>query len=268
MPDFKGYISDLGGPSANMYKMQGVDLEMCKKCKRASCLHPNICKNLDTNPKPLTEIYMHANKHPKIKKAFVGSGIRYDLFMHKLNYPTFYQYVDELVKNHVSGRLKVAPEHTSGDVLKIMRKPDFSMFKEFKKIFDRINQKHKLNQQIMPYFISSHPGCTNIHMAELAVETKLMDFNLEQVQDFTPTPMTLATVMYYSGINPYTLEKVKVTRNKQDKLSQRKFFFWYKNEYKNEITKELTKAKRFDLLTSLFGKNDKKGSHKNEKRRR
>ena len=266
MPDFKGYISDLGGPSANMYKMQGIDLEMCKNCKRASCIHPNVCKNLNTYPKALTDIYKLANKHPKVKKAFVGSGIRYDLFMHKLNDPDYYQYVDELIKNHVSGRLKVAPEHTSGDVLKIMRKPDFSMFKEFKKVFDKINQKYKLNQQIIPYFISSHPGCTNIHMAELAVETKIMDFNLEQVQDFTPTPMTLATVMYYSGINPYTLEKVKVARNKQDKLSQRKFFFWYKNEYKNEITKELTREKRYDLVASLFGRNDKGKYKKNKKR--
>jgi uncharacterized radical SAM protein YgiQ len=254
MPDFKGYISDLGGPSANMYKMQGIDLEQCEKCKRASCLHPAICKNLSTDPKPLTKIYKQVSKNQKVKKAFVGSGIRYDLFMHKLNNPDYAEYAQELIKNHVSGRLKVAPEHTSGDVLKIMRKPDLAMFHEFKKLFDKINKKHQLNQQLIPYFISSHPGCKNIHMAELAVETKMMDFKLEQVQDFTPTPMTLATVMYYSGLNPYTLEKVSVARNKNEKLSQRKFFFWYKNEFRNDIISELRKAKREDLIDKLFGK--------------
>ncbi len=266
MHDFKGYISDLGGPSANMYQMQGIDLEMCKKCKRASCLHPNVCKNLQTDPTALTNIYkkVHANK--KVKKAFVGSGIRYDLFMHKLNNQVYQEYAEELIKNHVSGRLKVAPEHTSKDVLKIMRKPDFAMFNEFKKLFDRINKKHHLNQQLIPYFISSHPGCTNIHMAELAIETKMMDFRLEQVQDFTPTPMTLATVMYYSGVNPYTLEKVKVAKSKEEKLSQRKFFFWYKNEYRNEIIKELRKSKREDLINILFGTRTKNPSRKKRRR--
>ncbi|MCK5168394.1 MAG: YgiQ family radical SAM protein [Bacteroidales bacterium] len=268
MPDFKGYISDLEGPSANMYKMQGIDLEQCEKCKRASCLHPAICKNLSTDPKPLTKIYKQTNKHNKIKKAFIGSGIRYDLFMHKLNSPDYADYADELIKNHVSGRLKVAPEHTSEDVLKIMRKPDLSMFHEFKKLFDKINKKHQLNQQLIPYFISSHPGCKNIHMAELAVETKIMDFKLEQVQDFTPTPMTLATVMYYSGINPYTLEKVFVARSKNEKLSQRKFFFWYKSEFRNEIISELRKTKREDLIEKLFGKITRKKHSKSQNRKR
>ena len=268
MPDFKGYISDLGGPSANMYKMQGFDLEQCKKCKRASCLHPNVCKNLNTNPKHLTEIYKKANKHPKIKKAFVGSGIRYDLFMNRISEPDYKAYAEELIRNHVSGRLKVAPEHTSSEVLGIMRKPDFSMFLEFKKVFDRINQKNGLNQQLIPYFISSHPGCEHIHMAELAVETKNLDFKLEQVQDFTPTPMTLATVMYYSGINPYTMKKVKVARSKDEKLSQRKFFFWYKNEFKNEIISELRKANRQDLIDNLFGKIIFNKQNKPKKRKR
>ena len=272
MHDFKGYISDLGGPSANMYKMQGFDLEQCRKCKRASCLHPSVCKNLNTNPKPLTEIYKTVNANKNIKKAFVGSGIRYDLFMHKLNDPDYIDYAIELIKNHVSGRLKVAPEHTAEDVLNIMRKPDFSMFHEFKKLFDRINQKHQLNQQLIPYFISSHPGCKNMHMAELAVETKLLDFKPEQVQDFTPTPMTLATVMYYSGINPYTMEKVPVARTKDDKLSQRKFFFWYKSEYRNEIISELKKVNRDDLVDKLFGKisskkDPKKKSHQSNRRK-
>ncbi|MBW2250485.1 MAG: YgiQ family radical SAM protein [Deltaproteobacteria bacterium] len=268
MPNFKGYISDLGGPSANMYKMQGIDLEQCKKCKRASCLHPAVCKNLSTDPKPLTKIYKQVSKNQKVKKAFVGSGIRYDLFMYKLNNPDYAEYADELIKNHVSGRLKVAPEHTSTDVLKIMRKPDFGMFHEFKNLFDKINKKHRLNQQLIPYFISSHPGCKNIHMAELAVETKILDFKPEQVQDFTPTPMTLATVMYYSGVNPYTLEKVPVARSQNEKLSQRKFFFWYKNEFRNEIISELRKAKREDLIDKLFGKITHKKHSKSKNRRR
>jgi len=265
MHDFKGYISDLGGPSANMYKMQGVDLEMCKACKRASCLHPNVCKNLNTDPKPLIKIYKKVNDNENIKKAFVGSGIRYDLFMHKLNNPDYLDYADELIKNHISGRLKIAPEHTSEDVLNIMRKPDFKMFYDFKKIFDRINKKYQLNQQLIPYFISSHPGCKNIDMAELALETKDLNFKLEQVQDFTPTPMTLATVMYYSGVNPYNMKKVTVARNKDEKLSQRKFFFWYKSEFRNDIITELRKANREDIIEKLFGK---KLHHKKSKRRK
>ncbi len=268
MNDFKGYISDLGGPSANMYRMQGFDLEQCKKCKRASCLHPNVCKNLNSSPKPLTELYKKVNQNRDVKKAFVGSGIRYDLFMHKLNNPEYNEYAEELIKNHVSGRLKIAPEHTANEVLGIMRKPDFSMFHEFKKLFDKINNRHNLNQQLIPYFISSHPGCKNIHMAELAVETKVMDFKLEQVQDFTPTPMTLATVMYYSGINPYTMERVPVARTKDEKLSQRKFFFWYKNEFRNDIKSELQKANREDLIEKLFGKTTSKKLHKISKRRK
>ena len=268
MTDFKGYISDLGGPSANMYKMQGIDLEMCKECKRASCLHPNICKNLNTDPKPLTHIYKQVHNNKNIKKAFVGSGIRYDLFMHNLHKPEYAEYADELIKNHVSGRLKVAPEHTSQDVLKIMRKPDFNMFHEFKKLFERINKKHQLNQQLIPYFISSHPGCKDIDMAELAVETKMMNFKLEQVQDFTPTPMTLATVMYYSGINPYTMKKVPVARSKNEKLSQRKFFFWYKNDFRNDIISDLKKSNREDLIDKLFGKITSKNYSKNRKRRK
>lgn len=268
MHDFKGYISDLGGPSANMYKMQGADLEQCKKCKRASCLHPNVCKNLNTNPKRLTEIYKKVDRKERIKKSFVGSGIRYDLFMHKLNDHDYADYANELIKNHVSGRLKVAPEHTSDDVVKIMRKPEFNLFHEFKNLFDRINRKYNLNQQLIPYFISSHPGCKNIHMAELAVETKLMNFKLEQIQDFTPTPMTLATVMYYSGINPYTMKKVPVARSKNEKLGQRKFFFWYKNEYRNEIMSELRKSNRDDLIQKLFGVTAKSKKKKGSKGKR
>jgi uncharacterized radical SAM protein YgiQ len=254
MPDFKGYISDLGGPSANMYQMQGIDLEVCRKCKRPSCIFPSVCNNLNTNPEKLTSIYKKANNHPQVKKSFIGSGIRYDLFMHKMNESAYQIYADELIKNHISGRLKVAPEHTSTEVLKVMRKPDFKQFSEFKQIFEKINKKFGLNQQLIPYFISSHPGCTDMDMANLAIETKKLDFKLEQVQDFTPTPMTLATVMYYSGINPYTMKKVPVAKTKDEKLSQRKFFFWYKQEFRKEIVNELKKAGKTELIDQLFGK--------------
>lgn len=269
MHDFKGYISDLGGPSANMYQMQGKDIEQCKLCKRASCIYPKVCKNLDSDPSELIDIYKSVNKHKSIKKAFVGSGVRYDLFMDDLDKKEYADYAEELIKSHVSGRLKVAPEHTSEDVLKIMRKPNVAMFHNFKKLFDRINKKHHLKQQLIPYFISSHPGCKNIHMAELAVETKQMDFKLEQVQDFTPTPMTLATVMYYTGVNPYTLEKITVAKSKEDKLSQRKFFFWYKNENRKEIIKDLKTANRNDLVNKLFDsiKNNKPNFKKYKRRK-
>ncbi len=240
MPDFKGYISDIGGPSANMYKMQGKDLEICKKCKRPSCIDPNICKNLDTSHLALSEIYEIANQHPQIKKAFIGSGIRYDLIFSKgQDTPQNLEYMRSVIHNHVSGRLKVAPEHTSDNVLKIMRKPSFGLFKKLYKFFNEENKKAGLRQQLIPYFISSHPGSQKKDMAKLMLETKAMDFKLEQVQDFTPTPMTVATVIYYSGVHPYTLEPVYTARTKHEKLEQRKFFFWYKPEYRNQINKEL-----------------------------
>ncbi len=244
MPDFKGYLSDLGGPSANMYKMEGKDKTLCQKCKRASCIQPAICKNLNADFAPLLDIYRTVNALPYIKKAFVGSGVRYDLLSD--------EYARELITNHVSGRLKVAPEHTSPRVLKLMRKPSFEHFQSFAKQFERINREAGLKQQLIPYFISSHPGCTVEDMAELAVKTKRMNFHLEQVQDFTPTPMTLSTVMYYSGINPYTMESVYVARTKEAKLAQRQFFFWYKNEEKNGIRKVLAKLGRRDLIDSLL----------------
>ena len=254
MPDFKGYISDIGGPSANMYKMQGRDLSICEKCKRPSCINPSICKNLDTSHKALINLYKKINNHPKIKKAFVGSGIRYDLLFDKdLEIKGDYlKYFNELVVNHVSGRLKVAPEHTSDKVLKIMRKPNFSLFIKLKNYFDKINKDNNISQQLIPYFISSHPGSKNDDMAELAIKTKTLDFKLEQVQDFTPTPMTLATVVYYSGYHPYTLEQIFSAKTKQEKLNQRSFFFWYKKEYKQQIKQVLEKINRKDLIKRLF----------------
>lgn len=267
MEDFKGYLSDLGGPSANMYHMQGRDLALCKKCKRPSCIYPAICKNLDTNPEPLTQLYKQVRDLPNIKKAFVGSGVRYDLIVPFLDKPAYQQYLDELLSYHVSGRLKVAPEHTSERVLKSMRKPDFRMFHTLKRKFEDHNKKYGLKQQLIPYFISSHPGCSKTDMAELAVETKKMHFHLEQVQDFTPTPMTLATVMYYTGLDPYTLAPIQVAKSKEEKLAQRKFFFWYKREEQHSIRKELSKLGRDDLVKDLLGK-EKEHKNSNYKRKR
>lgn len=256
MADFKGYISDLGGPSANMYQMKGKDLCICEKCKRPSCIHPNICKNLNTDHTALLDIYQSVDSLPNIKKSFIGSGIRYDMLLYRDKDDKSNQsketYTRELIANHVSGRLKVAPEHTSDKVLKCMRKPSFEQFHIFKKIFDKTNKECHLNQQLIPYFISSHPACTEIDMAELAVETKKLNFKLEQVQDFTPSPMTLATEIYYTGYHPYTLEKMYTAHTKEQKLAQRQFFFWYDNAYRPQIAKTLKKLKREDLLKLLY----------------
>lgn len=257
MPDFKGYISDLGGPSANMYGMGGRDLSKCRRCKRPSCIHPQICPNLNADHSALLDLYASVEKVPGIKKFFIGSGVRYDLLLHdnkddRLNKAAA-DYTRELITKHVSGRLKVAPEHTSARVLNIMRKPPFEQFMRFKKIFDRINHEHGLRQQLIPYFISSHPGCTEEDMAELAAITRSLDFHLEQVQDFTPTPMTVSTEIYYTGYHPYTLEKVYTARNKRDKLAQRMFFFWYEKDKRGQIISELRKIGRSDLIAKLYG---------------
>lgn len=258
LPDFKGYLSDLGGPSANMYGMHGKDLKLCSKCKRPSCIHPGICPNLNGDHSALLDIYKTVDSIPGIKKSFIGSGVRYDLLLHdykneKLN-KAAREYTRELIMNHVSGRLKVAPEHTSDNVLRLMRKPSFSQFGEFKKIFDQINKQHNLKQQIIPYFISSHPGCKEEDMAELAVLTKQMDFHLEQVQDFTPTPMTVSTEAWYTGFHPYTLEEVFSAKSPKEKLAQRQFFFWYKPEEQQDILKELRRIGRPDLINRLYDK--------------
>lgn len=257
MPDFKGYLSDLGGPSANMYRMQGKDRRICAKCKKPSCISPSVCPNLQADHTPLLELYREVDRLPGIKRSFIGSGVRYDLLLHRydddrLN-QTAHEYMEELIARHVSGRLKVAPEHTQDEVLKQMRKPSFKLFEQFKRIFDRVNQKHGLHQQLIPYFISSHPGCKESDMAELAVITKGLHFQLEQVQDFTPTPMTLATEMYYTGYHPYTLEKVYTARSKEQKLAQRQFFFWYKPESRQQISQSLQRMGRKDLESKLFG---------------
>lgn len=257
MPDFKGYLSDLGGPSANMYGMAGKNKNICEKCKRPSCINPKICPNLNTDHSALLDIYRAVDAMPEIKKSFIGSGVRYDLLLHqtddeKTNRATK-EYTRELIINHVSGRLKVAPEHTSQTVLDLMRKPEFEQFIEFKRIFDRINQEEGLKQQIIPYFISSHPGCTEADMAELAVKTKRLDFQLEQVQDFTPTPMTISTETWYTGLHPYTLQPVFSAKTRDEKLAQRQYFFWYKLEEQRSIIQSLKRIGRKDLIAELCG---------------
>ena len=256
MPDFKGYISDLGGPSANMYAMGGKNKEICKKCTRPSCLHPKPCRNLNNDHSKLLDVYHSVDSLPAIKKSFIGSGVRYDLAMadsgdDKIN-SCNKKYMRELITDHVSGRLKVAPEHTSDRVLDCMRKPSFSLFHRFKKIFDKVNEEKGLRQQLIPYFISSHPACEEEDMAELAAETKKLNFHLEQVQDFTPTPMTLATEIYYTGFHPYTGERLYTARSEKEKLAQREFFFWYKPENRHSIMTELRKMGRKDLIAALY----------------
>lgn len=258
MPGFKGYISDLGGPSANMYGLKGIDQEICRKCRKPSCIHPKVCFNLDTNHSRLIDIYRSVDNIPGIKKSFIGSGIRYDLLLSDTKSEeankSHTEYIRELISKHVSGRLKIAPEHTSDNVLKLMRKPSFEYFEKFKSQFEKINREAGLNQQLIPYFISSHPGCKNEDMADLAIQTKRLDFKLEQVQDFTPTPMTVATEIYYSGYHPYTLEPVFTAKSKEEKLAQRKFFFWYKPEYKQQIIRDFQRMKRPDLQKKLFSR--------------
>ena len=256
-PEFKGYLSDIGGPSANMYRMKGKDEAICERCSSPSCIHPVICNNLDTSHRAMIDIYRKIDAHPNIKKAFVGSGIRYDLLVDDFNKNNedgnHDEYIEQLITRHVSGRLKVAPEHTSDATLRVMRKPSFKYFHKFKEKYDALSKKHNLNQPLIPYFISSHPGCEEADMANLAAETKEMGFQLEQVQDFTPTPMTVAEVIYYTGVHPYTLKPIKTAKTKEEKQNQNRFFFWYKRENQPWIRERLQKANRPELITQLLG---------------
>jgi uncharacterized radical SAM protein YgiQ len=265
-PEFKGYISDLGGPSANMYRMKGKDESICDRCQAPSCIHPVICSNLDTSHKPLTQIYQKVDAHKDVKKAFVGSGIRYDLLVDDFNKNNKDQnhdeYMEQLITRHISGRLKVAPEHTSDDTLRVMRKPSFKYFRKFKDKYDKIQQKHGLKQPLIPYFISSHPGCEEVDMANLAAETKDLGFKLEQVQDFTPTPMTVAEVIYYTGVHPYTLKPINTPKTAEEKQAQNKYFFWYKPEVKSWIKNRLFKLGRPDLAKKLLGNSNNYSNRK------
>ena len=246
MPGFAGTISDLGGPSANMYKMRGKDRSRCEKCARPSCVFPRICDNMNTRHQELTELYREISKHPKIKHLFIGSGVRYDLILQETTDKTLLadhlDYAKELIRNHVSGRLKVAPEHTSDSVLSLIRKPSFALFYKFKEFFDKESAAVEKRQQIIPYFISSHPGCTEKDMAELALETKQLGFRLEQVQDFTPTPMTIATEMYYAETYPDGKPLYRA-KTPEQKNNQKRFFFWYIPENRIWIQKTLERLK-------------------------
>ena len=242
LPEWKGYLSDLGGPSANMYGMHGKDMSLCEKCARPSCLFPTICKNLNQDFAPLLHIYNKVDSLPYIKKSFVGSGVRYDLMNET--------YGRELITKHVSGRLKVAPEHTSDSVLKIMRKPSWEQYERFHRFFEQVNTEAGLRQQLIPYFISSHPGCTNQDMQQLAKRCRQLHYRPEQVQDFTPTPMTLATTMFYTGINPYTMQPVYVARTKEEKQKQNSYFFWWKPQETTAKHKNQTRASRVKKHTT------------------
>ncbi len=229
MPDFKGHISDLGGPSANMYRMGGKDLSICRKCKRPSCIYPNTCKNLDFNHTPMLELYEKAEQIKGIKKITIGSGVRYDMLLGKSKQQdkeyNLSAYTRRLLQKHVSGRLKVAPEHTSDMVLRHMRKPSFTGFEHFHQQFREICRKENLPWQLIPYFISGHPGTQDSDMRDLSLLLKKLGYRPEQVQEFTPTPMTLATTMYYTGLDPYTGKKVFVVRDDRQKRSQKEYFF-------------------------------------------
>lgn len=228
MDGFKGYLSDLGGPSTNMYRMAGRDRERCMKCGRASCIWPSVCDNLDTSHRDLTSLYRRVNSLPYIKKAFVGSGVRYDLLMKEYNRNAGKdeeQYLRELIVNHTSGRLKVAPEHTDEDVLYLMRKSSFRHFRKLREKFLAIIKSAGLKYELVPYFISAHPGTDNRKMEALARELSDLGMHPEQVQDFTPTPMTLATAMFYLGFDPYTGKKVYVERDIAGKRKQKGYFF-------------------------------------------
>ena len=219
MKDFRGNLSDIGGPSANMYRMGGRDRSLCEKCRRPSCLHPKRCPNLDNDHRPLLELYAKIRAVKGVKHAYIGSGIRYDLFDDS-------PYLSTVLKYHTSGRLKVAPEHTDEHVLHLMRKPPFALFEQLNEDFRAICRREGLRFQLIPYFISSHPGCREQDMKALSERVLgKLHFSLEQVQDLTPTPMTLSSVMFYTGKNPYTGREVFVARTQEEKRKQKSYFF-------------------------------------------
>lgn len=264
MPDFKGHITDIGGPSANMYRMKGIDLSICEKCQRPSCIFPTICNNLNNDHQQILDIYERASKVKGVKNITIGSGIRYDMLYDKQMRmtPQGEKYAQQIIKHHVSGRLKIAPEHTSDQVLELMRKPSFKLFRKFQAFFEHENNALGLKQQLIPYFISSHPGCTWEDMANLSMENQKQRFFIEPIQDFTPTPMTLSTVIFYTGINPYTTKPVYVAKSENEKKLQRDFFFWFKPTERKNIENFLQVNNRFDILSTLMGKNQKQNNTK------
>ena len=227
LPGFAGNISDLGAPTANMYGMKGKDRERCARCRRKSCLFPSPCDNMDRSHARLLGLYAKVDALKGIRHSYIGSGIRYDLFIDKDGFVdgTSRKYLTELILKHTSGRLKVAPEHTEGHVLALMAKPSFVLFERLRGEFDRICAREGVRMQLVPYFISGHPGCTMEDMERLSRNRYLEGLYMEQVQDFTPTPMTASSVMFYSGLDPKTLKPVFVERDVERKKRQKSFFF-------------------------------------------
>lgn len=227
MPQFKGNISDLGAPTANMYGMRGKDQELCSKCRRKSCLYPSPCKNMDRSHARLLDLYRQVDAVAGIRHSYIGSGIRYDLFLDKDGFvdETSRPYLTTLVLDHTSGRLKVAPEHTEDKVLKYIAKPSFSLFERLRTEFEKICKRNGLKTGIVPYFISSHPGCTMKDMENLSRNPSLKGIFMDQVQDFTPTPMTTSSVMFYTGIDPRDMKSVFVERDLERKKRQKSYFF-------------------------------------------
>lgn len=227
MPGFHGNISDLGAPTANMYGMHGKDTGLCAKCRRKSCLFPAACPNLDRDHSRLLGLYRKVDSVKGIRHSYIGSGVRYDLFLDGDGFvdSTGKPYLRSLIMDHTSGRLKVAPEHTEDKVLYYMAKPSFKYFERLKKEFEKINREEGRHTEIVPYFISSHPGCTLQDMKRLSENKALKGVWMEQVQDFTPTPMTTSSVMYYTGLDPRTMKPVFVERDAERKRAQKSQFF-------------------------------------------
>ncbi|NLZ19199.1 MAG: YgiQ family radical SAM protein [Bacteroidales bacterium] len=227
MPEFRGNISDLGAPTANMYGMHGKNQDLCAKCRRQSCLFPGPCPNLDRSHARVLALYRAVDAVPGIRHSYIGSGVRYDLFLDGKGFvdETGKPYLEELMLRHTSGRLKVAPEHTEDKVLHYMGKPSFRLFEQLRKEFDRINREHGKHTELVPYFISSHPGCTLEDMRRLAANPCLKGIWMEQVQDFMPTPMTTSSVMFWSGLDPRTMKPVFVERESSKKKAQKALFF-------------------------------------------
>ena len=227
LPGFAGNISDVGAPTANMYGMAGKDRTLCAKCCRKSCLFPSPCKNMDRSHQRLLDLYAEISRIKGIRHAYIGSGIRYDLFLDEKGFvdETSYPYLKELILEHTSGRLKVAPEHTEDAVLKLMAKPSFKLFERLRMEFDSIVRSSRRKCELVPYFISGHPGCGMREMKRLAATPALKGLYMDQVQDFTPTPMTTSSVMYYTGLDPKNMQKVFVERDIEGKREQKSFFF-------------------------------------------
>jgi uncharacterized radical SAM protein YgiQ len=245
---FRGVISDLGGPSANMYAMKPADRSKCLHCSRPSCIWPSVCSNLQVSHRELNELYEAALRVPGVKQILVGSGVRYDLLLSEFNRRAGKDedlYLRNLIERHVSGWFKVAPEHSDDDVLKLMRKPSFSLFRALKARYDAIMSKSGRKGMIVPYLISAHPGCTAAKMEALAGELRSLDIRPEQVQEFTPTPMTLSTTIYYTGVEPYTGRRVFVPRSRKERQDQKDMVFWYRRPPKDFLGgREKIKDKR------------------------